>query len=84
MVSKSVYPLEVPQRPQDFKPPAIPVERAPRNTAGAHRALADGLVRTAGQRELSGVWLYRGAGQPAGAIWMAVQHRAAGRRPAPR
>ncbi len=25
MVSKSVYPLNVPQRPQDFKPPAVPV-----------------------------------------------------------
>src|ERR1700681_3708080 len=24
MVAKSVYPLEVPQRPQDFKPPAVP------------------------------------------------------------
>jgi len=24
MVSKSLYPLEVPQRPQDFKPPAVP------------------------------------------------------------
>src|SRR5450631_2195420 len=24
MVSKSVYPLEVPQRPQDFKPPTVP------------------------------------------------------------
>src|SRR5512143_3233713 len=25
MVAKSVYPLEVPQRPQDFKPPSVPV-----------------------------------------------------------
>ena len=25
MVAKSVYPLEVPQRPQDFKPPTVPV-----------------------------------------------------------
>src|ERR1019366_9718765 len=25
MVAKSVYPLEVPQRPQDFKPPTLPV-----------------------------------------------------------
>ena len=24
MVAKSVYPLEVPQRPQDFKPPTVP------------------------------------------------------------
>jgi TolB protein len=24
MVAKSVYPLEIPQRPQDFKPPAVP------------------------------------------------------------
>src|SRR5580693_2853091 len=25
MVAKSVYPLDVPQRPQDFKPPTVPV-----------------------------------------------------------
>ena len=29
MVAKSVYPLEVPQRPQDFKPPAVPANASP-------------------------------------------------------
>src|ERR1700687_4550756 len=29
MVAKSVYPLEVPQRPQDFKPPAVPAKARP-------------------------------------------------------
>ena len=32
MAAKSVYPLEVPQQPKDFKPPAMPPEAARRNT----------------------------------------------------
>jgi TolB protein len=32
MAAKSVYPLEVPQQPKDFKPPAMPQDAARRNT----------------------------------------------------
>ena len=33
MVAKSLYPLEVPQRPQDFKPPTMTRAAAPRRYA---------------------------------------------------
>ena len=32
MAAKSVYPLEIPQQPKDFKPPAMPQDAARRNT----------------------------------------------------
>ncbi len=50
MVAKSVYPLEVPQRPQDFKAAHGSRQRTPRNAASAQRSLDDGLVRATGER----------------------------------
>ena len=79
MVPKSMYPLEVPQRPQDFfRPPRPP---APQRKGGAAAqtdaagAVADRLVGAAGERQLSGVRLRGGAGRAVGAVRLALQRR---------
>jgi TolB protein len=74
MVPKTMYPLQVPQQPSDFREQPAPQPTRPgQPTTQRWRRLAFGLVLAAGLRQLPGIRLHRRAKQRAGAVRLAVQ-----------